>query len=310
MSQIDYNDAVIRALVELTCGPLFVRENVPAVAGVRDAIDQCEDMAVALGGALGHYCGCSCGNSLHPEDPVCEATVEPEIRVTRLPRIFSELGEELRQILTSTDPEMADFSFVYRFGYCPQEVPGAFDQLLTAHTVLEPEDPYSCTPEIQVDEDLFNRPAGMWLAAGAGIGVLSDDKIPLRAELSLEGAAPNGFYGGAGGTFAMLPLDDSFGDINNAYGAGAFGYAGFHAVFSESAGLRLYGGFEVGGHWAGDAFSVFHTRAGVGAKLLMWFLEGLSVTMGLEYWGTVTDTPISAHLLLVTCDFNFRLMQY
>ncbi len=321
---IDYSNPAIRVLVGMTCGPNFP---VPE-GGEREVRDECEVMAIALGGAVSEYCGCPCK---HLEDPVCDPSSPPEVRMSRLPGSFDALGEELRSILASTDPETQDFSFVYRFGYCADEVRDAYERIMTLHEYTPPRDPEACRPEIAIDEDLFNTPAGLWLEFAAKIGMLSYDTFeqPWTVDLALGGQAANGFYGLFGGRVIFMPttsqgvnLGETGREAGTVYGAMGFADAGYYFVISATFGVRLFADFNIGTFWADEEVQVspgnwtdnmgaeVQIGLGSGLKLMIWPIEGFTMGLGLAYSATVTDTPLPQHSLLFSLDMGFRLMNF
>lgn len=335
MTQINYSDPMGRAIALLTCGA----DAIPADGGTREATLDCEIAARVIEGALSRYCGCPCR---HPEDPICNPNALPEDRVRFIPLLFSgfrpgepdnddpESRAGMRDILAGTDMEFEAGSFVYAFGFCPDEVPAAWDMLMSEHRLPEPANADMCRPEVTIDEDLLNRPAGMWLEVAAKIGMLSYDTFqqPWTLDLALGGQAANGFYGLFGGRVVFMPtvpettLGDSARGNGTVYGAMGFVNAGYYFVLSPTFGVRLFADFDIGTFWAEDEVQVSPGNwtddmgedvaigMGGGLKLMIWPIEGFTMGLGLVYSATVTDTPLPRHSLLFSFDMAFRLMNF
>lgn len=335
MTQIDFGNPMERAIAALTCG----ENTLPADGGVRDVTRDCEAAVRVIEGALSRYCGCPCR---HPDDPICDPGALPEDRARLLPRLFSgfrpgdpdnadlESRAGMRDILAGGDMEFENSSFVYAFGYCPEEVPDAWDTLMSEHRLPAPADTEICRPEVTIDEDLLNRPAGLWLELAAKIGMLSYDTFqqPWTIDLALGGQALNGFYGLFGGRVAFMPtvpqtlLGESSRSAGTVYGAMGFVDVGYYFVISSTFGLRLFADFDVGSYWAEEEVQVspgnwtedmgeelqFHI--GPGLKLMIWPIEGFTMGLGLTYSATVTDTPLPRHSFLFSLDMAFRLMSF
>lgn len=316
--QIDYSNPVNRVLVGLTCGENFL----PPEDAVREDIEPCESAAIAIGGALSRYCGCPCR---HPEELICNPNLLPEERAAHLYRTFAEFTPEMQGLFESDDPE-SNFSFVTRFDYCPDEVGPAYDRLLAEHTLPAPRDPEACRVVMEVDTDFLNRPAGLWIPFDLSIGVLPQDTFltPWHLRLGIVGYAESGFFGGGYAAFSILPTESpkTFEGItaresNIVYSGGLLVTAGYYIWLSESFGIQIHTDVEPGGHWSSgevqvnngdwvDSIGDFHIRMGGGADMMLWFLEGFAILLGLEYLGNLMESQIPTHSLEFSMKLQFR----
>ncbi len=344
MPPINDRDPVMKKLVELTCGPEYVHEQ-----GEQEIAPECEQAAIAIAGALSRYCGCPCR---HTEDPICaisndpltqEDETLPEGRVHNIPARFADFlpGDPsnpdpmsragMRDILAGTNSEFSGASFVYWFGYCPEEVPDAWNMLMSEHRLPARSNAEACTPQMAIDEDIFNTPAGAWLSVAAKLGTLPHDTLqtPWTFDLSLLMQAANGFYSTVGGRLSVTPSQgqtlftgEDGRESAMIYGAGGYLDVGYYAAFSSSVGLRIYADFDIGADWADgevqiapnewiDDFSNFRIRLGSGLKLVIWPIDGFQMGAGFDYQATVTEgTPLPVHSLLFSVDMAFRLSEF
>lgn len=316
--QIDYTDPVNRVLVGLTCGEEFV----PPEGTVRDELEDCESAAIALGGALSEYCGCPCK---HPEELICNPGLLPEERASHLYRTFAEFTPEMQGILTSADPE-SNGSFATRFDYCPDEVGAAYDRLLAEHTLSAPRDPEACRVVMEEDPDFLRRPNGLWIPFDLSIGVLPNETFatPWHLRLGIVGYADSGFFGGGYASFSILPTESprtfegiSTRESSMVYSGGLLVTAGYYIWISESFGIQIHTDVEPGGTWSSgevqvsegqwvDSIKDFHLRGGGGMDMMLWFLEGFAMLLGIEYLGNVIESQIPRHSLEFSMKLQFR----
>jgi hypothetical protein len=316
--QIDYSDPVNRALVVLTCGDEFV----PPEHVVRETVDDCEAAAIALGGALSRYCGCPCR---HPEEPICNPNLLPEQRAANLYRTFAEFTPEMRGLLSMANPEN-NFSFATLFDYCPDEVGPAYDRLLAEHILPAPRDPEACRVVMDVDTDFLNRPAGLWIPFDISIGVLPDEHFltPWHLRLGIVGYHETGFFGGGYASFSIFPTRSpntpegiSARQSNMVYSVGLLMTAGYYIWISESFGIQIHADLEPGGHWSSgevlvregewvDSIGDFYIDGGGGIDMMLWFLEGFAMLLGIEYLANFIESQIPRHSLEFSMKFQFR----
>ena len=329
-------------MARYTCGG----DAVPPEGGEREITMECEEAAVFLAGVLGQYCGCPCK---HEKDPVCAPNEEAGDRFQHISRTFfgddyttfredgrqlglgttryenpvsGEMEPSLQEMLASTDPAYAEVSFVYRFGYCPDEVPAVYDHLMRDHTLPPPRDPYSCIGEM--DEINLDNPSGDWFVLSFDTAYYPEEtfRTPFGVSLGYLGCAVNGFCGGGSVEFDYFSTQ-SEGLFNGTYRESSSVYfleidaqVGYFVAFGASAGmlLRVEGGAGVDmwdrelqirpNEWVG-ANEYFHMRVRAGLDFMFRPAPWMGILMGAGYSGVFSeDSPLYSHM----AEFRTALM--